>query len=125
MSSRDGLGGIIHTYQKYDPKNFPSPTQPPPDMVSPAFEHMLAYGSLRHLSEEELARAIRIDPSQIAGLGPSLEALMEMLRERKRKILQTYESDGVQNKARRRYRDLGQQMQPPPRLRSRFDEAFE
>ena len=125
MSSRDGLGGIIHTYQKYDPKNFPSPTQPPPDMVSPAFEHMLAYGSLRHLSEEELARAIRIDPSQIAGLGPSLEALMELLRERKRKILQTYESDGVQNKARRRYRDLGQQMQPPPRLRSRFHEAFE
>ena len=32
------VGGIIHTYQRYDPKNFPSPTQPPPDLVSPAFK---------------------------------------------------------------------------------------
>ena len=29
------LGGVIHTYQRYDPKNFPSPT--PPDLVSPVF----------------------------------------------------------------------------------------
>ena len=42
--SSNTLGGIIHTYQKYDPVNFPSPTQPPPDLVSPAFEHMLIYG---------------------------------------------------------------------------------
>ena len=38
------LGGMIHTYQKYDPQSIPSPNQPPPDLVSPAFEHMLAYG---------------------------------------------------------------------------------
>src|SRR6516162_11025981 len=87
MSTRDQLGGIIHTYQKYDPAQFPSPTAPPPDLVSPAFEHLLHYGSMRRLTEEELANAVRIDPSQIAGLGPSIEALMEMLRERKRKIL--------------------------------------
>ncbi|MGE3809705.1 MAG: hypothetical protein AB7K24_33990, partial [Gemmataceae bacterium] len=80
MSTRDRLGGIIHTYQKYDPVHFPSPTAPPPDMVSPAFEHLLYYGNTRRLSEEELARAVRIDPRQIAGLGPSLEALAEMLR---------------------------------------------
>ncbi len=30
------LGGIIHTYQKFDPAEFPSPTAPPPDLVSPA-----------------------------------------------------------------------------------------
>ena len=48
-------GGIIHTYQKYDPKSFPSPTQPPPDVVSPAFEHMLMYGNMRRLTDEELA----------------------------------------------------------------------
>ena len=30
MSTRDQLGGIIHTYQKYDPTQFPSPTTPPP-----------------------------------------------------------------------------------------------
>src|ERR1700726_5133883 len=92
MKSSDRLGGVIHTYQKYDPVEFPSPTAPPPDLVSPAFEHLLYYGSMRRLTEEELARAVRIDPSQIRGLGPSLEALMEMLRQRKRKILATYET---------------------------------
>src|SRR5947199_7651826 len=92
MNNNDHLGGIIHTYQKYDPAEFPSPTAPPPDLVSPAFEHLLHYGNTRRLTEEELARAVRIDPSQIRGLGPSLEALMEMLRERKRKILETYET---------------------------------
>ena len=70
MSKPDTLGGIIHTYQKYDPVQFPSPTAPPPDLVSPAFEHLLHYGSMRRLSEEELARAVHIDPSQIRGLGP-------------------------------------------------------
>ncbi|MGC3968452.1 MAG: hypothetical protein QM775_14060 [Pirellulales bacterium] len=42
---RENLGGVIHTYQRYDPAKFPSPTQPPPDVVSPALEHLLAYGS--------------------------------------------------------------------------------
>jgi uncharacterized protein with von Willebrand factor type A (vWA) domain len=123
MSSRDRLGGIIHTYQKYDPIEFPSPTAPPPDLVSPAFEHMLYYGSMRRLTEEELARAIRIDPSQIRGLGPSLEALMEMLRQRKRKILETYETDQVQNEAHRNFHDPAQQMKPPGKLTKPFQEA--
>ena len=119
------LGGVIHTYQKYDPKNFPSPTQPPPDLVSPAFEHMLAYGSMRELTDEELARAIRLDPSQIAGLGPSLEALMEMLRERKRKILETYETSKALKHARQDYRSLGGNMKPPKQLRHQFERGFE
>src|SRR5262249_23615425 len=93
------LGGIIHTYQKFDPLNFPSPTSPPPDVVSAAFEHLLFYGSMRRLTEEELARAVRLDPTQIKGLGPSLASLMEMLRERKRKILETYETEHVQKEA--------------------------
>src|SRR5690242_6955027 len=100
MSSRDDLGGIIHTYQKYDPVNLPGPSAPPPDMVSPAFEHLLFYGNTRRLTPEEMARAVRIDPSQIKGLGPSLEALMEILRERKRKILETYETGRVENEVR-------------------------
>lgn len=117
------LGGVIHTYQRYDPKNLPSPLRPPPDMVSGAFEHMLAYGSLRELTEEELARAVRLDPSQIAGLGPSLDALVEMLRERKRKILATYETDTVQAEAGRRYREFGLRINPPARLKKRFWQA--
>jgi uncharacterized protein with von Willebrand factor type A (vWA) domain len=124
MKSHRPLGGIIHTYQKYDPKNFPSPTQPPPDLLSGAFEHLLTYGSFRELTDEELARAVRIDPRQIAGLGPSLEALIEMLRQRKRKILQTYETNRVQAEAAGRYRNWGRQMVPPAKLKDRFDQAL-
>jgi uncharacterized protein with von Willebrand factor type A (vWA) domain len=124
MSAHRPLGGIIHTYQKFDPQNFPSPTQPPPDLVSGAFEHLLAYGSMRELTEEELARAVRIDPSQIAGLGPSLDALRELLLERKRKILEKYETKRVKEEARRRYRDLGEHLNPPKKLRDRFHHAF-
>ena len=124
MKSARPLGGIIHTYQKYDPKSFPSPTQPPPDLVSGAFDHLLAYGSLRELTEEELARAVRLDPSQIAGLGPSLEYLIEKLRERKRKILETYETKRVQAEAAGRYRRWGLRMKPPLELERRYKRAF-
>lgn len=72
------IGGVVHTYQKYNPTEFPSPMAEPPDMVSGAFEHALAYGKYRELTEDELARAIRIDPSQIGGLGPSIDMLSIM-----------------------------------------------
>lgn len=118
------LGGIVHTYQKYDPQNLPGPEQPPSDMISGAMEHMLAYGSLRELSEEELARAVHIDPSQIAGLGPSIESLLEMLRERKRKILETYETKRVRAQAAHAYRELGDEMRPPSSVKKRFESAL-
>jgi uncharacterized protein with von Willebrand factor type A (vWA) domain len=124
MSEPDRLGGVIHTYQKFDPVHFPSPTEPPPDMVSPAFEHLLLYGNTRRLTEEELARAIRIDPSQIRGLGPSLAALMEILRERKRKILATYETDHVQAEAYERFHNLAAAADPPGKLAKRYVEAI-
>lgn len=123
MTSSNPLGGIIHTYQKFDPARFPSPTAPPPDLVSPAFEHLLYYGSARRLTEEELARAVHIDPSQIRGLGPSLEALMEILRERKRKILSTYETARVETEARRHYLDQAGVMQPPAKIAEPFQRA--
>src|SRR5437867_10433529 len=119
MSTRDHLGGIIHTYQKYDPVNFPSPTKPPPDMVTPAFEHLLLYGNTRRLTPEELARAVHIDPRQIKGLGPSLQAIMEILRERKRKILATYETDRVQGEAHNVFHHQAEQMRPPGKLAGR------
>jgi uncharacterized protein with von Willebrand factor type A (vWA) domain len=119
------IGGVIHTYQKYDPRNFPPPTQPPGDVVSSAFEHLLWYGNLRRLTDEELARAVRIDPSQIAGLGPSIDALLAMLLERKRKILAKYETDHVLKLAREAYRSRGQRIQPPVPLRREFEDALE
>jgi uncharacterized protein with von Willebrand factor type A (vWA) domain len=125
MTMRDKLGGIIHTYQKYDPVNLPSPSQPPPDLVSPALEHFLMYGDGRRLTDAELARAVRLDPSQIAGLGPSIDALLAMLLERKRKILAKYETDSVQNVARKEYQRASQKIEPPPKLRGRFDKAVQ
>ena len=123
MSKREDLGGIVHTYQKFDPTEFPSPTAPPPDLVSRAFEHMLSYGNTRRLTEEELARAVRIDPSQFRGFGPSIEALMELLRQRKRKILETYETDLVQNEARAAFQHQADQTRPPAKLAKQFQEA--
>lgn len=123
MSSREDLGGIIHVYQKYDPVNLPSPTTPPPDMVTPAMEHLLLYGNTRRLTPEELARAVRLDASQINGLGPSLEALMEILRERKRKILDTYETGKVETEARQNYVEQANGMRPPKPLAKAFERA--
>lgn len=118
-------GGIVHTYQKYDPVSFPPPSQPNgPDMVSPLMEQMLWYGSRRPLTDEDLARAVPIDPSQIAGLGPSIDGLIELLRQRKAKILATYETETVLRRAAQRYRDLGTRMKPPEKLARRFRAAF-
>jgi uncharacterized protein with von Willebrand factor type A (vWA) domain len=123
MSSNDRLGGVIHTYQKYDPIECPSPTAPPPDMVSSAFEHLLQYGSMRRLTEEELARAVPIDPSQIRGLGPSLDALRAMLEERKRKILETYETSAAERAARDQFRQQSEAIRPPSKLAKAYHEA--
>lgn len=117
-------GGIIHTYQQYDPKAIPSPHSPPPDLLSPAFEHLLTYGSMRHLTEEELANAIRLDPGQFPGLGPSLDALIQMLKERKEKILSTWETDSVQKKAVRRMADAARQARPPGKFSKSFWQAL-
>ena len=116
-------GGVIHSYQKYDPTQFPSPTQPPPDMVSPAFEQALMYGNYRELTEEELARAIKLDPSQIAGLGPSLDMLRAMLEERKRKILETYETKSVKKKARKAFHGASKNLKLPSDLQPLLQRA--
>jgi uncharacterized protein with von Willebrand factor type A (vWA) domain len=123
MSNKQTFGGVIHAYQQYDPRRFPSPTQPPPDFVSPAFEHMLMYGNRRELTPEELARAIKLDPSQIAGLGPSIDALLAILRERKRKILERFETDKVSKKAAKAFAEKAQDVRPPKSLRDRFQQA--
>jgi uncharacterized protein with von Willebrand factor type A (vWA) domain len=123
--SSEPLGGIIHTYQGYDPKNFPSPTQPPPDFVSPAFEHMLRFGETRELTDAELARAVHLDIKQIAGLGPSLESLRKMLEERKRKILEKWETTKVQADADKAFQKQARTTQPPDELKDAYKQAIE
>jgi uncharacterized protein with von Willebrand factor type A (vWA) domain len=122
MSKRK-KGGVLHTYQKYDPVQFPSPTAEPPDMVSPLMEQMLRFGSMRKLTPEELARAVRLDPSQISGFGPSIDMIRAILLERKRKLLETYETDSVQALAKREFHDRIDPKLPPSQCAKAYAKA--
>ena len=108
-------GGIVHAYLGYDPGRFPSPTSPGDSdaIANAALEHMMQFGGYRPLTEEELAEAITIDPSQIAGLGPSIDALIAMLEERKRRILATFDPKPAVREAEETYRDAGQRARAP------------
>jgi uncharacterized protein with von Willebrand factor type A (vWA) domain len=123
MTTPASLGGIIHTYQKYDPLTFPSPTQPPPDLVSAAFEQMLAYGEQREFTDEELANMVKIDPSQIGGMIANLDFLKMRLEDRKKKILSTYETSKVQKEAAKDFQTKANAIKPPKGLESDYREA--
>lgn len=103
------LGGVVQSYLGYDPLRFGS-AQPPDasGAARGALEHMLHSGSMRRFSEEDLANAVEIDPSQIAGLGPSIDALIAMLEERRRMILERYDPSRAVDDARRAFRDAAQ-----------------
>ncbi len=122
-SNNPHRGGIIHTYQKYDPGKFPSPSVAPPDLVSPVFEHMLQFGSMREFSEEEIANAIKLDPGQFAGLGPSLDQMIKILEERKERVLAKYETDSVQKKVAKKYSQAAQGARPPGKQDKAFNRA--
>jgi len=117
--------GIVHTYQRFDPVRFPSPSSPPPDLTSAAFDHMLAYGSMREFSEEELARAIRLDASMFPSLGPSLESIRAMLEERKRRILETYRPQSALEQAAKSFKDAAKRAKPPEKFREDFKKAID
>ncbi len=84
------LGGIVHTYRGYDPVRFPPPTAPPPEGLGMLGDRLLATGSRRRFTPEELAEAIRIPPEAIAGLGPSIDALLAELEARRDRILDVW-----------------------------------
>jgi uncharacterized protein with von Willebrand factor type A (vWA) domain len=67
---------------------------------------------------------VRLDPSQIAGLGPSLDSLIARLMERRRRILQKYETERVQGEAAERYLQFGQTVHPPESLEKAYRQAF-
>ena len=118
------VGGVLHTYTKYDPVKFPSPTQPQPDIVSPLMDQMMSWGSARQLTEEELANAIRLDPEQFKNLGPSLDMIKAILEDRKRKILETYETKTVQFTAKKVFRKKAKGFDGIPKdMRAAYKEA--
>jgi uncharacterized protein with von Willebrand factor type A (vWA) domain len=84
------LGGILHTYRGYDPVAFPPPASPPSEGLSGLGDQMLAWGGRRRFTPEELADAIRLPPEALAGLGPSIDAILAKLESRKAKILATW-----------------------------------
>jgi len=123
MPTRDTLGGIVHTYQRYDPARIPPPRPPAVDLVTPAMEHLLEFGDMGELTEEQLAAAIVLDPEQIKGLGPSLDSIRRKLEEARRRILERYETESVRKKARQRFRETAHRMQPPAKSREGFAKA--
>jgi len=123
MATRDSLGGIVHSYQRYDPARIPPPRPPAVDLVTPAMEQWLEFGDAAELTEEQLANAVMLDPEQIKGLGPSLDRMRQVVEDRKRKILERYETDTVRKKARSSFRDAARQAAPPARHRDAFQRA--
>ena len=121
--SRRHDGGLVHAYLGYDPKNFPSPTAPPPDVAGAAFDYAMHFGDLDGLTEEQLANAIKIDASQIQGLGPSLNALIAMLEERKARLLATYETDAARQAAEKAYHDQAATIEPKKEQRDMLAKA--
>jgi uncharacterized protein with von Willebrand factor type A (vWA) domain len=119
------LGGVIHTYLAYDPQEFPPPTRPPSgDAADALYDHMLMYGSRRRFTERELADAIRLDPSQVRGLGPSLEALRAMLEERRRRILEKHETTRAEQRAAEAYEDAARKVEVPDAIAPRLTPAL-
>ena len=111
---RSKLGGVVHSYLGYDPKQFPSPTKSSEDGIAmAAMDHLMQFGNQVSLTEEELADAIEIDPSQISGLGPSLEALIALLEARKARILETYDPISAFKDSIEDYKFSAQSMQMP------------
>jgi len=84
---------------------------------------MLQFGSTRDLTPEELARAVRLDPSMFPRLGPSLDALAAMLRERRRKILEKYETKSVRKLAADAAAAHAASIDPPPQFAKDFHRA--
>lgn len=121
---RNSRGGLYHTYQKYDPVKFPPPSAPGPDVVTPMMEWMMmSGGDFSELTEEQMRRAIRLDPSQLGNLGPNLQSLLQFLLERKAKILATYETDSVYEEVTRQYSQLIDRVKPPKPLREEYRKA--
>ena len=125
MPSRDTLGGIVHTYQKYDPARIPPPRPAEADLVSAVMEHVLEFGDADELelTDEQLAAAIELDPEQFRSLGPSLDTLRRRLEEARRRILERYETDTVRKRARAALRAAADRARPPDRHREAFERA--
>ena len=121
------LGGVVHTYLRYDPLEFPPPSAPMQggDAADAMLDHLLMYGSRRRFTERELADAIRLDPSQIAGFGPSLEAIRAMLEARKRRILERYDPLPAEDAAHEAYSAAARAVNVPddlaPKMRPLLD----
>ena len=119
-------GGITHTYLGYDPLEFPPPNKPRSGEAADAMlDHMLMYGSRRKFTDRELADAIHLDPSQIKGLGPSLDALKAMLEERKRKILERYETSRARDLASDAFDTAAEKIEVPDALAAKIKPALD
>jgi uncharacterized protein with von Willebrand factor type A (vWA) domain len=125
MPTRDTLGGVVHSYQKYDPVRVPPPRGPAVDLVSGMMEHLLEFGpdGETEFTAEQLADAIELSPEDLRNLGPSLDAVRKALEEQRRRILERYETSTVRKRARRVFQEAARRLEPPARHREEFQRA--
>ena len=93
LTPKNQSGACCTLTSSTTPKSFPSPTQPPPDFISPLMNQMLAQGqhARAKLTKSWLGRS-NSTRGQFKNLGPSLDQVRAILEERKRQILATYEN---------------------------------
>ena len=99
---------------------------PETDIVTPMMNQMLSWGSQRPLTEEEMARAIKLDPSQLSQLGPSIDYMKAILEDKKRRLLEKYETDSVRKKADKAFKKKAKSSPPMKEsLKSKYDQAIQ
>ena len=76
-------------------------------------------------TSHELANAIRLDPSMFPSLGPSLASIAAMLKERREKILATYETEAARREAKANVREQVREVEPPGPFRNDFKRAIQ
>ena len=126
MSKSRPLGGIIHTYQKYDPEEL---SQPDAAAARPGLAGVRAHADVRQHARADRrgagpGRSISI-PARSPGWARASKRCGQCCCERKRKILEKYETDSVAEDGRATPIANGRRRSSrPSSCASRFDRAF-
>ena len=118
MSNRKTLGGVIHTYQKYDPQALsPAPRSRRPTWCRRPSSTCSCTASMRELTDEELARAIRSIPARSPGSAPASMPCSPCSKSGSGRFLQKYETNRVMKEAAgATIAKLGESIKPPRNL---------
>src|SRR5436190_112798 len=120
MSKRDSLGGIIHTYQKFDPVNFPSPTAPPPGKLAKRY-----YQAVRNEQLHDLEQLWYATDDEGGPFAKHLLQLVERLGDKYQvdELASKYEFTGRQTMTVPQALEIKQELEMIDRLLKQLEEA--